>query len=85
MKHSELSKLGDLNQYSLVDLKAKIKFLNYLEIKEGECIYACWADKYTTLKVVYKNDKSFVKIEEQRVEIPKWSILVDNFIQLFKK
>ena len=32
MKYSDLSELGDLNQYSLVDLKAKIKSLNYSEL-----------------------------------------------------
>ena len=85
MKYSNLSKLGDLKQYSLVQLKTKIKSLKYSEIKEGEYIYACWTDKYTTLKVAYKNDSSFVKIEEQRVEIPKWAILFDNFIELFSR
>jgi hypothetical protein len=85
MKYSNLSKLGDLKQYSLVELKTKIKSLKYSEIKEGEYIYACWTEKYTTLKVAYKNDSSFVKIEEQRVEIPKWAILFDNFIELFSK
>lgn len=85
MKYSNLSKLGDLKKYSLVELKTKIKSLKYSEIKEGEYIYACWTDKYTTLKVAYKNDNSFVKIEEQRVEIPKWAILIDNFIELFSK
>ena len=48
MKYSNLSKLGDLKQYSLVELKTKIKSLKYSEIKEGEYIYACWTDKYTT-------------------------------------
>ena len=48
MKYSNLSKLGDLKKYSLVELKTKIKSLKYSEIKEGEYIYACWTDKYTT-------------------------------------
>ena len=85
MKYSELSKLCDLKKYSLVELQTKIKSLKYSEIKEGEYIYTCWADKYTTLKVAYRNDNSFVKIAKQRVEIPKWAILFDNFIELFSK
>jgi len=85
LKYRDLAELGDLKHYSLIELKNKIKSLNYSETEEGEYIYACWTDKYTTLKVAYKNDYSFVKIEEQRVEIPKWAILFDNFIELFSK
>jgi len=85
MKYNDLAELGDLKHYSLIELKNKIKSLNYSETEEGEIIYACWTDKYTTLKVAYKNDYSFVKIVKQRVEIPKWNILIDNFIELFSK
>jgi len=85
MKYSDLRELGDLNQYSLVDLKAKIKSLNYSELKDTDFIYACWTDKYTTLKVAYKYDNSFVKIVNQRVKIPKWTILIDYLIELFSK
>jgi hypothetical protein len=84
-KYNDLAQLGDLKKYSLIELKNKIKSVNYSETEEGEYIYSCWTDKYTTLKVAYKNDNNFVKIVKQRIEIPKWTILINSFIELFRR
>jgi hypothetical protein len=84
-KYNDLAQLGDLKKYSLIELKNKIKSVNYSETEEGEYIYACWTDKYTTLKVANKNDNTFVKIVKQRIEIPKWTILILCFIELFRR
>jgi hypothetical protein len=85
MKYSDLSCLKNLDNYSLSELKERIKSLKYSQkILEGN-IYATWFDKYTLLVVLYDKDGKFIKIEKQRVSVSKWAFLFDNFIELFSK
>lgn len=83
-KYNDLAQLGDLENYSLLELKKIIKSLNYSETEDRAYIYACWTDKYTELKVLYRLNGDFVKIISQKVEVSKWGMLLENIFELFR-
>ena len=84
MKYSDLSCLKNLDNYSLSELKERIKSLKYSQKILEDNIYATWFDKYTLLVVLYDKDGKFIKIEKQRVSVSKWNLFLESILDLFR-
>ena len=84
MKYSDLSCLKNLDNYSLSELKERIKSLKYSQKILEDNIYATWLDKYTLLVVLYDKDGKFIKIEKQRVSVSKWNLFLESILDLFR-
>jgi hypothetical protein len=66
MKFSKLAKLGDLNQYSLEELKLHLNDWEFESISLDAHLEVQWSCNHNSIKVLYNLTGEFIQILEER-------------------